>query len=46
MPRKPTASTLRTGPSRRTQEQRDVINRRAAAWKRPKRKRAVARKGW
>jgi hypothetical protein len=33
-----TRSTKRTGPSRRTQAQRDAINRRAAAWKRPKRK--------
>jgi hypothetical protein len=36
MPRRPASySTKRTGPSRRTQEQRDAINRRAAAWERP-----------
>jgi hypothetical protein len=28
----------RTGPSRRTQSQRDAINKRAKAWKRPARK--------
>ena len=33
-----TGKAKRTGPSRRTQAERDAINKRAAAWKRPKRK--------